>query len=156
LIHCLAYLPIDNCIHSPQQKWMCKDISASTIMMAALTVIALVYAIESKRESALANELTRREACRSHPVSLWPRVALPKSTDDACRRIPIFKTRSSASTCERCTTMTISMFTRISNHLDWPSDIQIGQTTTQCMNTERIPPCFASASLHSILFSRSS
>jgi hypothetical protein len=32
-------------------KWMCKDLRASTIMMSALTVIALVYAIESKKES---------------------------------------------------------------------------------------------------------
>jgi hypothetical protein len=100
---------------------MCKDLSASTIMMAALIVIALVYAIE---ESALANELTLREACRSHPVSLWPRVALLRVLMMRVEDPYLQDTKL----CQHMRKMhdydDLSVFTRISNHLDWPSDIQ--------------------------------
>jgi hypothetical protein len=48
--------------------WIYKDLSASAILMIIFTTIALVYAIESKVEAALANQLARMEACRTHPV----------------------------------------------------------------------------------------
>jgi hypothetical protein len=60
-------------LHALTERWKnksCKYFRPLPAIGVFIAALALIWAIKSFKESALANELAMRESCRSHPVSI--------------------------------------------------------------------------------------